>query len=119
MQRLYEWTQSFKGALSFACFSLLALLMVLSEDEPSMGWAVADAVCVMYWVNVARMAIKGDKGSKGKPVTQDEIDMLKELKREMSRIIVKKEFELLALKAKENDDGTGHTSESEAHKAGK
>jgi hypothetical protein len=63
-------------------------------------------------------AIKRGKGKRDlnkEQVTQGEIDLLKDCHREMGHIIARKELELLR---KENKDGTGHTSESEDHKAG-
>jgi hypothetical protein len=112
IQRYYNWTQTFKGALTLALLSLLCLAWGVAAK--SMTLVVLNAVCIVYWVFKANKAsIKGHALGM-QAGTQGEIDLLKDCHREMGRIIVRKE---LALLAKEKDDGTGHTPEPKDNEA--
>ena len=90
-----------------ACFMLFALFMAL-VDEAHIGWVIADCVCVVYWLCLARKAVK-----QGKPEVetvescQEAIALLKDMSRAMGKLIAKKEMRLLELEkeAEEVQDG--------------
>jgi hypothetical protein len=112
IQRYYNWTQTFKGALTLALLSLLCLAWGVAIE--SLTLVLLNAVCCVYWVFKANKASSTAHALGMQEVTQGEIDLLKDCHREMGHIIARKELELLR---KEKDDGTGHTSESEDNKA--
>jgi hypothetical protein len=66
MNKFYYWSTSFKGATFIACFCLFAMFVALSTGAHP-AWAIADAVCCVYWVWIARRAVKGGSiGFEGK-----------------------------------------------------
>ena len=78
MLKFVAWCDTFKGALCLACLAVFAMFMELSGDDPSPGWAVFDGVCCLYWVWVARRAIKGGNLKSNVQLTPDQRQRIKE-----------------------------------------
>jgi hypothetical protein len=84
------------------------MFMALSGDEVSPGWAIIDAICVLYWVNVARLASK--QGNTRVELTRDQKRRIDEAVAVMGRVIEEVEAEVKAedlarkLKEKKGDE---------------
>ena len=95
MQRFFKWLETFPGALFAALWCLLAMVMQLSGDDPSTGWAITMAACVMWWVYKARKALK-NKSTSGINVklTDDQEQRIKQATEDFHTTIKGIELEL-------------------------
>jgi hypothetical protein len=99
--KINEIVNSFWGALLCAVFTFYVMLNDVAEGKE--GWAWAMGLLVLYWVFVACRALKRGKARELDPedvtaeTVRERIVVLKEIHRDMGRVIAKEELKLLKM----------------------
>ncbi|KKN92298.1 hypothetical protein LCGC14_0207890 [marine sediment metagenome] len=104
--RFFTWFETFQGALFAAVWCLLAMVLQLSDEDPSTGWAIAMAACVMWWVYKARKALKNKSTNKvSVKLTNDQEQRIKEATEAFHATMKEVELELTqAMRVAEEKD---------------
>jgi hypothetical protein len=99
--KINEIVNSFWGALLLAVFTFYVMLTDITAGKE--GWACVMGLLVVYWVFVAYRALKRGKAGELDPeevtaeTVRERLIVLKELHRDMGRVIAKEELKLLKM----------------------
>jgi hypothetical protein len=108
LRKINAIVNSFWGALVMGVFAFYVMLTDVASGKE--GWAMVMGLLVLYWMFVAYRALKRGKGYELDPeeVTVDTVRerliVLKEMHRDMGRVVAKEELKLLALEKEETKD---------------
>jgi hypothetical protein len=110
-RKIHKIINSFWGALLMGVFTFYVMLTDIAAGKE--GWAFVMGLLVLYWVFTAYRALKtGEVASDDDEVTVDTVRerliVLKQMHRDMGRVVAKEELKLLKLEkeAEETSDGT-------------
>jgi hypothetical protein len=109
LRKINAIVNSFWGALLMGVFAFYVMLTDIAAG--SEGWAMVMGLLVVYWIFVAYRALKRGKAGEldSEEVTaetvRERLVVLKDLHRDMGRVVAKEELKLLKLeKEKETKD---------------
>jgi hypothetical protein len=116
-KRYMAWCNTFTGALFWAAFCFVALLIDISVGRMGMAWVMG--ACTLYWLWMTRKATKNKTKVKLTPEQEAKIEdatkqfyaSMNEVHREMEQY--KREAEHIAKVAKEKSDVQSHDREDQ------